>query len=217
MIYNETSQEITKTLAALRANNMQAVFVSDGAAAYAYAEKLLFDGAVIACGGSQSVKQCGLDKLFKNGKYRFLDRSAVSLAEAPALYRESFFSDFYFTSANAITEDGELFNVDGNSNRIAAYCYGPKNVIVIAGCNKLVKNLTAAVARLRSIAAPMNTRRLGCATPCRETGECIALGSAAMTSGCNGDGRICCNYLISAKQREKDRIKVILVGEELGF
>lgn len=217
MIYQENMQQIENTLKALIRNNMDAKFFPDCSGAYDYVKSILFDGAVIACGGSQSIRQSGLEELFKSGKYHYLDRSQVSAKEAPALYRESFFSDFYFTSTNALTENGELYNVDGNSNRIAAYCYGPKNVIVITGYNKIVKDIDAAILRVKTIAAPMNTKRLDCKTPCFETGECSAVNSKSMTAGCESPQRICCNYLISAQQREKGRIKVLVIGESLGF
>ena len=111
-------------------------------------------------------------------------------------------------SSNAVTEEGELYNVDGNSNRVAALAYGPDSVIVVAGCNKIVPDIAAAVERVKKIAAPVNATRLHCSTPCAKTGECM---------NCHSDGRICCNYLVSAQQRHQDRIKVILVGEELGY
>lgn len=217
MMYDENTPQIKKTLEVLRANNMEARFAPDCAAAYAYVQELLFDGAVVACGGSMSLAQCGLEALFKCGRYHYLDRAQTPPEAIPSLYRESFFADFYFTSANAVTENGELYNVDGNSNRVAAYCYGPKNVVVVAGCNKIVKDLKAAVLRVKNTAAPLNARRLERKTPCCETGVCIGIESSEMTAGCASPDRICCNYLVSAVQRERDRIKVILVGDTLGL
>lgn len=112
------------------------------------------------------------------------------------------------SSANAITENGELYNVDGNSNRVAALVYGPDSVIVVAGYNKIVPDIDAAVQRVKKVAAPINAVRLHCETPCAKVGECM---------NCHSEGRICCNYVVSAQQRHKNRIKVVLVGEELGF
>ena len=214
--YSEYAKMITKTLEALRSNRMNAEFLAPEKVC-ARVEELMFDGAVIASGGSQTVAQCGLEELFRSGRYRYLDRAAAAPNELPTLYRESFFSDFYFTSANAITMDGELFNVDGNSNRVAAICYGPKKVIVVAGCNKIVRDIPEAVERLRAIAAPMNAKRLSCATPCSQTGECVARGADDIADGCGCDARICCNYLISAQQREAGRITVLIVGKDMGF
>ncbi len=209
---------LEKTAQALRANNMDAFVVDSRDEVKKIVEDLLFDGAVIANGGTVTATECGLFELFENGRYEFLDRTKAQ--DVTEIYRKSFFADFYFTSANAITENGELYNVDGNSNRVAAIAYGPKNVIVVAGVNKIVKNLDDAQKRVKMIASPANTIRLGIESYCAKTGECVALkngGDCEMTQGCNADTRICCNYLISARQRIKGRIKVILVNESLGF
>ena len=117
------------------------------------------------------------------------------------------------------TERGELYNVDGNSNRVAAILYGPKSVIVVAGCNKIVPDLAAAVRRVKAKAAPENCTRLSCETFCRKTGECVSLRqeSSEMPEGCRSEARICCNYVVSAYQRQQGRIKVVLVGEPLGY
>lgn len=122
-------------------------------------------------------------------------------------------------STNALTENGELYNVDGNSNRVAALLYGPKSVIVVCGINKIVKNIDEAIKRVKTIAAPHNTIRLGIETPCGKTGECVSLRkeNPEFCDGCHGDTRICCNYVVSAQQRHIDRIKVIIIGEEYGY
>lgn len=124
------------------------------------------------------------------------------------IYRDAFSADTYLMSANAITETGELYNVDGNSNRVAALAFGPEQVIVLAGYNKIVPDMAAAVTRVEKIAAPANATRLHCQTPCAVTGEC---------GHCNAPGRICCNYMVTGFQRQKNRVKVILIGEELGY
>ncbi|MBR0141001.1 MAG: LUD domain-containing protein, partial [Ruminococcus sp.] len=128
-------------------------------------------------------------------------------------------ADVFISSANAITEHGVVYNVDGNSNRIAAIAFGPKSVIIIAGYNKIVANLEEAEIRVKKEAAPPNCVRLNCDTYCAEKGECVSMNKSGrqIYDGCGGDGRICCNYLISAHQRHKGRIKVIIVGEELGY
>ena len=124
------------------------------------------------------------------------------------IFRKSFFSDTYLTSTNAITENGELYNVDGYGNRVAAMIYGPKSVIVVAGINKIVKDLDQAVERVKRIAAPANSIRLDKNTPCTKTGYCV---------DCKKDDRICCSYTVLGHQKQKNRIKVILVGESLGY
>lgn len=122
-------------------------------------------------------------------------------------------------STNALTENGELYNVDGNSNRVAALLYGPKSVIVVCGINKIVKNIDEAIKRVKTIAAPQNTIRLGIETPAEKQANVFPLRkeNPELCDGCHGDTRICCNYVVSAQQRHIDRIKVIIIGEEYGY
>ncbi len=205
--------------AALERNRMAVHYADTAGEVCDIVRTLLQPGETIASGGSQSLKECGVEALMKSGAYHYLDRTACKPEEVQDIYRAAFSADSYFCSANAITEQGELYNVDGNSNRIAAICYGPKQVIVVAGCNKLVTDLHAAEQRVKSLAAPANCVRLSCDSFCKETGICMSIqqSTPGMASGCHGDGRICCNYLISAQQRIQNRIHVILVGEPLGY
>lgn len=212
-------KRIMKTGENLIKNNMEFHYAPTAADVKGIVESLLNEGDVITHGGTVSMAECGIKELIESPKYNYLDRSKVAPEEVPELYRKAFFADVYISSTNAVTEDGVLYNVDGNSNRIAAIAFGPKSVIIIAGYNKIVRNLDEAEIRVKTEAAPPNCIRLNCKTPCAETGECISLSKDCheMADGCKGDGRICCNYLISAQQRHKNRIKVILVGEELGY
>ena len=139
---------------------------------------------------------------------RRLDRTGLAGEELGRLYRRVFSADWYLASANAITEAGEIYNVDGNSNRVAAITFGPENVLLVVGCNKIVKDLAAAKERVEAIAAPANTVRLNCATPCAVSGKC---------EHCHSPARICCTTTIHSFQRVPGRIKVLLVGEPLGF
>ena len=204
---------------ALRKNDMEAYVVADKAAAYAKVKELLTPGETVSVGGSKSLDECGILALLRNGEYTFLDRYAPDV-NVQEVFRKSYFADTYLCSSNAVTEDGVLYNVDGNSNRITAIGFGPKSVILVVGKNKIVKNLDEAVYRVKTIAAPLNAKRLNCATPCAKLGHCISLDTMEhpqMTDGCKTSGRICCNYLVSAKQRHAGRIKVILVDEDLGM
>lgn len=213
-------KRINTTIDNLEKNNMQAFYVKNCKSAQQKVEELLREGETIACGGSISLEEAGIMPIIKSGKYKFLDRnSAKSREESDEISRLALLSDTFLASSNAITEDGCLYNVDGFSNRIAGIVFGPKSVIIVAGYNKIVKNLKEAEERVKSIAAPANAVRLSCKTYCKETGKCMSLGNpnACMTDGCNSDARICCNFLISSKQRIKNRIKVIIVGEELGY
>lgn len=208
-----------KTAENLRKNNMEVYIADNSSEAVKIAESLLKEGESISCGGSVTLKESGVMDLMKSGKYNFLDRSkAKTQEEIEDVYRQVFSCDTYLTSANAVTENGELYNVDGNSNRVAAICYGPKSVIFIVGMNKLVRNIDEAVVRVKNCAAPPNCIRLDCKTPCHETGACISLSTGGdMPSGCHSEARICCNYVVSAHQRHKNRFKVILVAENLGY
>lgn len=223
---NETVKKLDlmkmeKTAEALRKNNMEVYIVDNCKEAVCQVEALLKEGETISCGGSETLKESGIMDLMKSGKYNFLDRSKAETREdAEEIYRKTFFADTFLTSANAVTENGEIYNVDGNSNRVAAIAFGPKSVIFIVGVNKIVRCLDCAVKRVKDTAAPCNGVRLKTNTPCEKTGECISLSNGTgcnMTSGCQSEGRMCCNYLVSAHQRHKNRFKVILVNEELGY
>ena len=204
----------------LKKNNMEFYYAETKSDVAAIVKCLIKEGDVITHGGSVSMLECGVRELISSPEYRYIDRSkAQTPEEIKQVYRDAFSADVYISSANAITEDGVLYNVDGNSNRIAAFAFGPDSVIIIAGYNKIVRDLDEAEVRVKTEAAPPNCVRLECPTYCRETGECVSLSKAGhqISDGCSGDGRICCNYLISAQQRHKGRIKVIIVGEELGY
>ncbi len=214
--------QIENTIKNLTANGMEVHFVEDRASALAKVEELLPEGCTVAVGGSDTLVTTGVLGLLRSGKYNFLDRYEAGLSsdEVGKIFRDSFFVDYYFSSSNAITEKGELYNVDGNCNRISAIAFGPKNVIIVAGVNKIVPDLPAAVLRVKTVAAPKNCKRLGINSYCSKTGYCISIDRGEgeiMGAGCNTDARICCNTLVSAKQRTKDRIKVILVNEKLGY
>ena len=202
----------------LEKNNMQVFIVNTKEEVYPIVKELIGKDDVVSFGGSVTLGDTQvLEKLKKDG-YKLLDRNAEG-ADAQRIYRDTFSADYYLCSSNAITEDGVLYNVDGNANRVAAITFGPKNVIIVAGKNKIVNNLEDAIKRVKEYVAPKNCVRLGLDTYCAKTGKCISLSNEnpAMSDGCTSDSRICCDYVISGKQRVKDRIKVILVNEELGY
>lgn len=213
------NEMIEKTMTALQKNNMQAYFVEKKEDVIDLVKTLIKKGDTVTHGGSVTLAECGIPALLANGDYNYLDRSVKGLTpeQVKDIYRKTFSADVFFTSANAITENGLLYNVDGNSNRIAAIVYGPDSVIVIAGVNKIVPDINAAMNRLKTTAAPLNTKRLNCKTPCAVTGKCLAVDNPLLAEGCKSPERICCNYVVTAQQRHKDRIKVILVGESLGY
>ncbi len=214
-------KRISKVTRNLEKNNMQVHYVERKADIVSKVSELLKDGDTVAVGGSYTLSESGILELLRSGKYNFLDRykEGLSKEDVEKVFIDSFSADAYICSSNAITENGELYNVDGNSNRVAAICYGPKSVIMIVGYNKIVRTLDDAIKRVKSIAAPANSTRLSCETYCKEKGECVSFLNDAtdMASGCNSPARICCNYVVSAYQRKKDRIKIVIVGEELGY
>ena len=153
--------KVNLTIEALKANNMNAFYAETSADAVEIAKTILKDGDTISHGGSVTLKEAGFTELFGSGKYNYLDRSKATTAEETMeIYRKTFSADVFFTSSNAVTVKGELYNVDGNSNRVAPMLFGPDKVVVVVGVNKLVNSIDDAVARVKEIAAPANCVRL---------------------------------------------------------
>lgn len=203
-------KRVQRTIENLKKNNMNGYFVEDEKEAIKKIEELLTEGDTVSVGGSMTLFETGVIELLRKGKYNFLDRYQEGLTpeDIKEMYRKSFSADAYLTSSNAITEDGELYNVDGRGNRVAAMIYGPDKVIIVAGVNKIVKDLDEAIERNRQWAAPANAKRLNKNTPCAKTGYCM---------DCNSEDRICNEYVLIRKQTDKERIHVIIVNKELGY
>ncbi len=202
---------LEKTIENLRKNNMEVFSVKTGDEAKNLVKSLIPTGSIVAHGGSVSLVECGVADLLKNsGDYVFLDRFKPDATpeEVKDIAMRTKACDYYLSSSNAITENGELYNVDGTGNRVASLSHGPLNVIIVAGANKIVENLEQAVERVRNVAAPLNAKRLNFSTPCVKTGRC---------HDCSSPQRICCIYQVLSFQREANRIKVILVEESLGY
>ena len=212
---------VEKTMENLRKNNIKPFFVEKKEDVLPLIRTLVNEGDTVSNGGSVTLKECGVMDELKSGRYHYLDRSreGITREEVEEVYRETYKADVYFASANAVTESGYLYNVDGNSNRVSAILYGPKSVVLVCGYNKIVKNIEEAELRVKQKAAPPNTVRLNCDTYCAKAGECVSLKNSdrEMCDGCHSPARICCNFVISAQQRHIDRIKVIFVGEKLGY
>ena len=193
---------------ALESRNMEAYYAENKEEALCKALELMPEGSSVAWGGSMSVKEIGLIKAVHERNYEVYDRDlAKTPEERTEITKKAFFSDFFLASSNAITEDGILVNTDGYANRVAAIAYGPKNVLMIIGMNKVVRSEEDARARAKHIAAPVNAQRFG-KTPCTVTGQC---------SDCKSPGCICCQTMITRFSQIPKRIKIILVNEELGF
>ncbi len=188
---------------------IEAYYAADRDEALERACRFLTPGCTIAWGGSVTLEEIGLIDTVKASDYIVYDRStAKTPEERKEIYRKAAACDFYFMSSNAITLDGQLVNIDGNGNRVSSLIHGPENVIIIAGMNKVVANVEAGIDRARNIAAPPNTVRLGLSTPCSELGRC---------ADCLSKQCICDNIVITRRSFIPNRIKVILVGEELGY
>jgi L-lactate utilization protein LutB len=195
---------------ALERNGLEALVVGTGAEAVEATLATVSKGASVGLGGSQTVMEIGLLDALRQGDYNLLDqyRDGLGREESLAVRKQGTHADYFISGSNAITDDGKIINIDGLGNRLAAFCFGPGKVIIVAGRNKIAGNLDAALARVRNVAAPINARRLGLATPCVTTGKC---------TDCDSPERICNLTLIIEKQRTKGRIKVILVNEDLGY
>lgn len=202
--------KITKVMDNLKLNRMKPYYAETREDLHNIVRELIKGDKLITAGGSETLKDSGVEELLKTEfKDAFLDRSqGKDRTEVEHIMRQAFVSDTFFASTNALTEDGELYNVDGNGNRVSAMIFGPKQVVIIAGVNKIVKNLDEARERVEKNAAPKNTVRLNKNTPCAKTGEC---------GHCHSDDRICCSYVTLAQQRVPNRIKVIIVNENLGY
>lgn len=164
------------------------------------------ENSTVSWGGSMSIFECGLVDKLKSGNYKTVDRSEYE--DVRLAYLDTFNSDTYVMSANAVSLTGELVNIDGTGNRLSALCFGPKQVIVIVSLNKVMPDLESAVKRAKSIAAPVNIQRFPLNTPCKTTGTC---------SSCHSEDCICSQILITRFCRPKNRIKIVFCGENLGF
>ncbi|TCO68995.1 lactate utilization protein [Marinisporobacter balticus] len=203
-------KKVERTMENLEKNNMDAFYVADEKGLLQKIGELINKGDTVSVGGSMTLFETGVIDLLRSGKYNFLDRYAQGLSTdaIKEIYRKSFSADAYFTSSNALTENGELYNVDGTGNRVASMIYGPDKVIVVVGINKIVKDVDEAIERNKRMAAPANAKRLNRKTPCASLGYC---------TNCNSPDRICNDYVLIKRQGIKGRIKVIIVNKDFGY
>ena len=195
-----------KVIKGLESRNMTGYYAATREEAVALALKLIPEGGTVTMGGALSAHEIGLVDAIKGGSYNFIDRDKA--ADKRAAMLAAYDADVFLSGINALTEDGVLVNIDGNSNRVSAIAQGPKKVIFIAGMNKVCSDLDGAMKRARNVAAPINAQRFGLNTPCCKTGACM---------DCKSPDTICCQFLITRFSRHKDRIHVILVNGNLGF
>ncbi len=204
--FEATAETIIKRL---KRRNIEGYFCKDSAAAVELVKSLVPEGSSIGWGGSVTFEQTGVKSALEAGNYRMLDRSTVrEPEELREMYLSHLAADCFFMSTNAITVTGELVNIDGNSNRLACLLYGPRQVIVLVGMNKVVEDVDAGIKRIHTMACPPNATRLHANTPCERMGVC---------GECHEKGCMCCNIVVTRHSRFPDRIKVVLIAEDLGF
>ncbi len=195
--------KIERTIEALKFNGINGYFAKDHSEVLKLIEEIIPKGSFVAAGDSHTLKDIGvfdfLDEFYDNYHYDKFDMLAS---------RQIFSTDAFFSSANAITEEGDIYNVDGLGNRVAPTIWGPEKVIFVVGANKIVPDVEAAIKRNREVSAPTNAKRWGFDTPCVKTGHCM---------DCNHPRRICREYTLIRKQRDKTRMHVIFLNEDLGF
>ena len=200
---NET---LAKTvIKGLKSRNMSGYYAADKEEALKLALELIPEGSTISMGGCASAQEVGLIKALKEGNYNYIDRAKLSPRES---LMAAYDSDIFLSSANAITSDGIMVNIDGNSSRVSCIAQGPRKVVFIVGMNKVCPDLDDAMKRARNVAAPANAQRFDVKTPCKETGKCF---------DCKSPDTICCQFLITRYSRHEGRIHVILVNDNLGF
>lgn len=195
-----------KVIKGLESRNMSGYFASSKEEALKLAMVLIPTGSSVTMGGAMSAHEIGLVQTLKEGNYNFIDRDAYEDKRAAML--AAYDADIFLSSANAITEDGVLVNIDGNANRVSAIAQGPKKVVFIVGMNKVCPDVDSALKRARNVAAPINAQRFGLNTPCCKTGSCM---------DCKSPDTICCQFLVTRFSRHAERIHVILVNDTLGF
>ena len=200
MIFKRNALLAQKVIKGLQSRNMSGYYAADREEALRIALSLIPEGSTATMGGSVSAQEIGLVDALKAGNYTFLDRHEIP--DKRAAMRMA------YASCNAITEDGVLVNIDGNSNRVSAIAQGPKKVLFIVGMNKVCSDVDGALKRARNVAATTNAQRFGLSTPCAKTGACL---------DCKSPDTICCQFLITRYSRHTDRIHVILVNDSLGY
>ena len=190
----------------LKSRQMTGYYAENRAEALRLALGLIPEGSSVTMGGCASAQEIGLVDALKAGQYRFIDRR--DFADRRQGMLAAYDADVYLASANAMTRDGILVNIDGVANRVSALAYGPRKVILIVGMNKVCDDLDSAMKRARNVAAPINAQRFGLTTPCSANGTCF---------DCKSPDTICCQFLITRFSRDPDRVHVILVNDALGF
>ncbi len=203
-------KRIQEAILNLKRNNMAGYFVETKEELLQLIVSLIKNGERVGWGDSVTLEETGVFEFMRKGSFVLNDKhqSGLTREEKREIYLKNFDVDTFLTGTNAITLDGKLFNIDGNGTRVAPMLYGPRQVIVVAGINKLADTVEDAIQRTRQIAAPLDAVRLNKETPCTKLGRCI---------DCRHAQRICNDFVLIAGQFVKNRIKVIFINQEYGF
>ncbi|MCK9547258.1 MAG: lactate utilization protein [Sphaerochaeta sp.] len=214
---------VARTIDALGKNNIEGHFVPTIEEIIPTLQTMMETGSTVAVGGSASLEEAGVLAWLRSGTFTFHDRYQPNLGSDGVrdVFLKSFDADTYLASANAITEGGEIYCVDGRSNRTAAMLWGPRQVILVASWDKIVPDLVSAILRVKTLVAPANAMRLGSDTHCTEEGRCVRAtcdprSLMALDAG-SCEHTLCSNYVVFSRQQTKGRMKVLIVGESLGY
>ena len=204
--YRTTAETVIKNL---KRRNMEGYYCETSEEAVELVRSMIPAGDSITWGGTVTFGETGVKAALEKGDWRMIDRAtATTPEEKREMWRDRTSADWFFMSANALTLDGELVNIDGNSDRLSLLLHGPEHVVVLVGMNKLVADVDAGFKRIRTVTCPLNAARLHTNTPCEVAGVC---------SECHSERCMCCQMVVTRHSRHEGRIKVILIGESLGY
>ncbi|EJP6471707.1 lactate utilization protein [Clostridium botulinum] len=203
-------KQVERTIKNLNSRNMEGYYINNIDQLLQKLKELIPENSIVGVGDSMTLFEAGVIDFLRDGNFNFLDKYQDKLTsdEKREIYIKNFSADSFICSTNAITESGELYNIDGNGSRVAPMIYGPKQVILIVGINKIVKNIEEAEYRVRSYTAPIDAKRLNKDTPCTKIGYCV---------DCKSSNRICNDFVVIRGQFIKGRIKILIIGENLGY
>lgn len=204
--YRTTAETVIKNL---KRRNMEGYYCETSEEAVELVRSMIPAGDSITWGGTVTFGETGVKAALEQGDWRMIDRAtATTPEEKREMWRDRTSADWFFMSANALTLDGELVNIDGNSDRLSLLLHGPEHVVVLVGMNKLVADVDAGFKRIRTVTCPLNAARLHTNTPCEVAGVC---------SECHSERCMCCQMVVTRHSRHEGRIKVVLIGESLGY
>ena len=194
---------------AFNQNHIELLFLNNQEELLKYLDNLIEENQTVGVGGSMTLFETGVIDYLRKKPIRFLDRyqEGLSTDQIENIFHQSLLADVYLTSSNAIDRNGNLYNIDGHGNRVAAMIYGPKKVVVIVGMNKIFDDELSAIQHIKNMSCPANALRLHKTTPCVQVGKCV---------DCQSDDRICSAYVKIARQ-PLGRMTVLVINEELGY